>query len=193
MSSMADDMVGFLLGFTDESLESLLGNGHLYNWISIYLRKNGVFRDRLPKEEFPTILFMALKENRESLLVFLRSSPSDSAIISRVANHILKLLNRQFYREDMCRKFERPNTDDMDSFPALEVDEATCMVGLEERLRCLLDREKAFGYRAALEAYFGIGRPYRLKMDSILNVFGIKRSTIFKKIKTIREEINAQG
>ena len=189
MNSLRDEIKEYLLDFDEKKFENLTYNSDLIKLSKGFLRRNGVVQ--ISNGEFNSNLFIALKKNRASLLLFLEEEMDNGRIVGRVVNHILKEMGKDLYANKKIRSKEIQSQEIIDLFATEEyVEHHTKGRGRAIILSLfqIVEEEKVRKYREAMKAHLGLHRPYKLPFDVLQHIFDLKKSTFYKKLKEIREK-----
>lgn len=185
----------YLLNSSLKAFNEIINNLEIYKLIFHFLKRNGIESFRFSRDEFSYRIFLVLKENRESIILILEDENlNENQFISKIANFILKDINRQLYKVRKDEANELKNPDIVSSLPYIEKDqleEKETIKDLKNKKReilNLINEEKSFRYREALKCYFGLERPYTLSFNMLSKIFKLNKSTFYFKLKNLKEQ-----
>ncbi len=183
MSSIEEALAEYLVYESVSSLNYMINpsNG-LYSLILKLFNRNGIYRDRFPYEEFPSLLFITLKTYRDQLLSLI-DKDNMFGVISKLSNLMLKSLNKKMYRENVSSSKEIFGENILDDIKT-NVMETKKVINVHEILKKYDCKDKL-----VLGMYFGVSRSYSLNVDQICSIVKVKRSSTFAKIKKFKEDV----
>lgn len=184
---LEDALEKYILNNCLESLNRLLERD-FYNLILKLFKRNGIFYDRFPYSEFPSLFYSVSFENMEELKAMFNIKPRIDIflIVSKISNYMLKSLNRDLYKRERDRKKEFISEKYLSSI-------STKIEDLPEKVTVSkFFMNKPYITRISLGMYYGFDRPYKLSVDEICSIVNVKRSSLFLLIKKFKQEIRKE-
>ena len=183
MMGLKEKIKSYLLSFQEEKFKYIITDLDLIKLSKTFLRRNGLV---ITDGDFSFHLFLALKKNRSSILILIEEESDIGRIVGRIVNMMLKEMGGQIYSDKKRLKNEMLDQDIIDNYGGNFCEFEDMEEGVWNIVASTLDRESSTLYREAMASHLGVNRPYKLSFDMIKEIFNIKRSTFYKKLKDLK-------